>query len=240
MFIFQIDATNITGPENNKGVSEEIKNPDLVLLKSLSGSPRTPEVCLNCPSPGGDVLEKIKELSKGLLEDPYHNLIEIPELGKALAKYTNTEYDLGKADQLFNFFLRDKSDLTGDGVIDYQDVIAFWKSLDKPAMPEFPKHVNIDLDNDGTVDYSIEDGKIFKFPPPGTKQPVVEVDSIAGVDLKKLSDEIKEKFEYCNSKPHPMPVCTEVQFDDDINGDGKIDHITADTGLIVLKNKEDK
>ena len=67
------------------------------------------------------------------MEDPYHHLLQIPELGKALAKYTNTEYNLGKADRLISFFLREKSDLTGDGVIDYQDVIAFWKSLDRPG-----------------------------------------------------------------------------------------------------------
>lgn len=80
-----------------------------------------------------DPLPTIKDLSKALLDDPYHNLTNIPKLGKALAKYTNTEYNLGKADRLISFFLREKSDLTGDGVIDYQDVIAFWKSLDHPV-----------------------------------------------------------------------------------------------------------
>src|SRR3989338_5405005 len=80
-----------------------------------------------------DPLPKIKDLSKALLEDPYHHLLQIPELGKALAKYTNTEYNLGKADRLISFFLREKSDLTGDGVIDYQDVISFCKSLYRPG-----------------------------------------------------------------------------------------------------------
>lgn len=80
-----------------------------------------------------DPLPTIKDLSKALLDDPYHNLTNIPKLGKALAKYTGTEYNLGKADRLISFFLREKSDLTGDGVIDYQDVIAFWKSLDRPV-----------------------------------------------------------------------------------------------------------
>ncbi len=83
------------------------------------------------PPPTDDpLLEKIKDLSKGLLEDPYHHLSDITALGKALAKYTNTEYDLGKADNLYNFFLRDKSDLTGDGQIDHQDVIKFWQNMD--------------------------------------------------------------------------------------------------------------
>ena len=81
-----------------------------------------------------DSLTTIKDLSKGLLEDPYHHLTEIPKLGKALAKYTNTEYDLRKADSLFNFFLHTEKkdqDVNGDGQVDYQDVIVFWKSLDK-------------------------------------------------------------------------------------------------------------
>lgn len=212
-----------TGDMDN---DRKVDHTDLELLMKLVGNQ--------------DPLTKIKDLSKALLEDPYHNLTAIPELGKALAKYTNTEYDLGKADRLISFFLRDKSDLTGDGQIDHQDVIAFWKNLDKPTMPEFPKHVNIDLDNDGKIEYAIKDGKIFKLPPPNTKQPVVEVDSIPGVDLQKLSDEIKKQFEECDGKPHPMPVCTTIQFNGDINGDGKIDHITADTGLIIRNTEERK
>ena len=94
----------------------------------------------NNTSNNHDALQTVKKLSKELLDDPYNNLIEVPKLGKALAKLTHTEYDLGKADSLFNFFLRDKSDLTGDGKIDYKDVIKFWKSLDhsNPPVPIRP------------------------------------------------------------------------------------------------------
>ena len=95
-------------------------------------------------NPGDDPLTKIQDLSKKLLEDPYNYLTQIPKLGKALAEYTNTEYDLGKADNLFNFFLRDKSDLTGDGVIDSQDVIKFWKDMDKPTKGDINEDGNID------------------------------------------------------------------------------------------------
>lgn len=94
----------------------KIDKSDLELLIKIIGNP--------------DPLPTIKDLSKALLDDPYHNLIKVPKLGKALAKYTGTEYTLGKADRLISFFLREKRDLTGDGVIDYQDVIAFWKRLD--------------------------------------------------------------------------------------------------------------
>ena len=237
MFIFQIDITKLVGGENSKGISEAVKNPDSVLFKSLSQASEIDPV-ISLPPPD-NLLKTIQELSKALLEDPYNNLIEIPKLGKALAKYTHTEYDLGKADKLFSFFLGDKSDLTGDGQIDYQDVIKFWKDLDHSDQPPFPMYVNIDLDKDGTNDYSIRNGKIFKFipSPPGTliASREIEVDSIPGVDLKSLSDEIKQKFEECKQDPahqgeKPFP-CVSVQFDDDINGDGKIDHITADTGI---------
>ena len=81
--------------------------------------------------PPEKLLGEIIDLSNNLLMDPYHHLGEISKLGKDLAQYTHTEYDLGKADKLFDFFLREKSDLTGDGKIDHNDVIAFWYSLDK-------------------------------------------------------------------------------------------------------------
>ena len=234
MFIFQIDAANIKGPENKKGISQTAKDPDSILLNSLSQDSELNQVesteGIHRPPPNW-LLRKIIKLSKDLLEDPYNHLTEVPELGKALAKYTNTEYDLGKGDSLISFFLRDKSDLTGDGQIDYQDVIKFWENLDHSEKPPFPMHVSIDLDNDGTNDYFINNGKIFALHD-GKQE---EVDSIPGVDLQKLSDEIKQKFEECKNNPpnpneKPFP-CVGVQFDDDINGDGKIDHIVADTGI---------
>ena len=85
--------------------------------------------------PKDNTLKIIERLSKALLEDPYNHLIEVSKLGKALAKYTNTEYDLGKADRLVSFFLREKSDLNSDGQIDYQDVVAFWNGLDNKPRP---------------------------------------------------------------------------------------------------------
>ncbi len=182
---------------------------------------------------GPDPLTTIKDLSKGLLDDPYHHLTEIPKLGKALAKYTNTEYDLGKADKLFSFFLGDDQDFDKNGVRDYQDVIAFWKSLDKPTMPWFPKNVNIDFDNDGHNEYAIRDGKIWKLAPPGTLIADIEVDSIPGIDLQKLSDEIKQKFEELQKPGMVIQGSQSIQFDEDINGDGKIDHIEADNGLVL-------
>ncbi len=95
-------------------------------------------------NPGDDPLTTIQDLSKKLLEDPYNYLTQVPKLGKALAEYTNSEYDLGKADRLISFFLREKSDLTGDGVIDSQDVIKFWKDMDKPTKGDINEDGNID------------------------------------------------------------------------------------------------
>ena len=157
MFIFQIDPWKILQTHNTGETSKSIDTPDTTLLKSLlankpgSIGPELPEPILPLPPPspfppGGYVppndqippamlFGEIIDLSNALLIDPYHHLNEIPKLGKALAEYTHTEYDLGKADELFNFFLRDKSDLTGDGKLDHNDVIAFWNSL-KPRKKE--------------------------------------------------------------------------------------------------------
>ena len=234
MFIFQIDAGKILQAQNTGETSKSKDTPDAALLKSLSAN-KPVSIGYGFPPnnyrPPEKLLGEIIDLSNNLLMDPYHHLGEISKLGKDLAEYTHTEYDLGKADKLFDFFLRDKSDLTGDGKIDHNDVIAFWHSLDKPQMPQFPMHVHIDLKHDGIEDYHIMNGKIYN-----SKNE--EVTSIPGVDLQKFAEKITEEFEKCRQDPahqgeKPFP-CVFVQFDDDIDGDGNQDHIIADLGIRTM------
>lgn len=87
---------------------------------------------------GGSNLKEIERLSKLLLDQPYSNLQEIDNLARLLGKETGVPYSLGKSNSLFNFFLREKDDLNGDGNIDYKDVIDFWKQEDHPIRPLEP------------------------------------------------------------------------------------------------------
>ncbi len=126
--------------------------------------------------------------------------------------------------ELFGKVLK-AGDMDNDGKVDQADLDALNK-LVNPPLPEFPAHVAIDMDGDGSIDYIIgqHGGAIdldHEFVIIDVKNDTT-VDSIPGVDLQKLSDEIKNQFNHGEVNP------TEVHFDEDINGDGKIDHIDAD------------
>ena len=92
------------------------------------------------PDPAGD----IKEFSKLLLEDPDKNLGLVKKLAHKLAAHTGIGVDLARIDRLYSFFLREKSDLTKDGHIDHQDVIAFWRDP-KPKPPADPWKTIVEL-----------------------------------------------------------------------------------------------
>ena len=102
-------------------------------------------------------------------------------------------------------------DMNNDGKVDKEDVQLLRNQIGLPPEVELPHRVGIDLNNDGTFDYMIYGGIIFAKGK--------EVDSIPGVDLKELSDKIKQNL---GGKPGG-------EFYNDINGDGKIDHIAADS-----------
>ncbi len=177
-------------------------------------------------SPGA-LLQKIQTLSKNLLEDMSHHLSEVQDLTKALAKYTHTEYTVGKANSFLDFF--SGSDLTGDDKIDYQDVIAYWKKLDD-TIPRFPVDVDIDLNHDGKFDYTIRHNKIFKMAEDGkTILESNELKNIPGIDLFELASVIEKKFKECN-------YSDKVDFDLDINHDGKKDRIYSWDVIASWKN----
>ncbi len=100
-----------------------------------------------------DDLETIKLLSNSLLDTPQYvignRIPDIAFLGKILERYTNTEYDASKAQKLVEFFLVNKSDLTGDGKVDPQDVITFWQTPSNP-----PQDGRGDVSGDGKADES--------------------------------------------------------------------------------------
>ena len=234
MFIFQIDPGKILGAENKKDVSKPIENPDSVLLSSMSQTSKLNLVegvqSIN-QRQSDNLLETIQELSTNLLE--YHNPqfigTSISKLAKALAEYTHTENEPWNEANLHRFFLRNKSDLTGDGQIDYQDVVACWKHYDK-SQEEFPWKVYINLES---RKYIILGGMIWEDGP--HMQPVHEIDSIPGVDLHKLSEEIKKKFEECQQQNGGQ--CNKIEFNADLNNNGKIDYIEAEIPTISTPQK---
>ena len=96
--------------------------------------------------------------------------------------------------------------------------------VENPLLQLFSGKVNIDLDNDGKIDYRIESGKIYHdYTDSSSFNPnyvfTDEVASIPGVDLKKLSDDLVKSYEETMSGSYGF-------FDNkDINGDGKIDKV---------------
>ena len=106
-------AMNHADMNENGQIDEE----DVRLLAEKVGDPGDDE----------ENLKQIDELSKTVLEDPYHNFLKMDDLARVLGKQTDTEYSLGKSVGLMNFVLNDRQDLTGDGKIDSKDILAFWE-----------------------------------------------------------------------------------------------------------------
>ena len=161
------------------------------------------------------ILKEIKFLYHDVFADPEKHHVEgTAKLARALAKYTNTEYTVGKANSLLSGF-NWANDVTGDGVLDYKDLIAYWKNLDD-ATPRFPSLVDIDFNHDGRFDYAMRNGKFYKFADNG--RDLSETNSIPGVDMHELAQIVEKKFKESN-------YSDKVDFDMDINHDGIKDRI---------------
>lgn len=90
-----------------------------------------------------------------------------------------------------------------------------------PPTPTFPVCVDIDLDKDGKHDFTIRHNKLYTVfqGEDGFEHIGDEVQSIPGVDLNKLAKDIENLY-------HTSDLAgNKLEFDMDINNDGKMDHI---------------
>ena len=141
-------------------------------------------------------LENIKFLSNDLFEHIGYK--KVPQLLlRSLDKYTNVDNNPLKEKELENFF-NDKVDITGDGKIDYQDVIAVW--------------------NGKRPDYLL--GKIQEL----SKNLLAEVDPLS--HTKELAELGKNLAEYLNTGYFDKRDSLFEFFGNkkDLNGDGQIDY----------------
>ena len=144
--------------------------------------------------------------------------VSLPQVGDITGdnKVDNKDLDLlGKILRL--------GDMDGNGSVDKTDRSLLAKLT--PPLPPFPRSTSIYLGGDSNIpDYVIyqpvaEEDEILSILDVKNHK---EVDSISGVDLKKLSDRIQQIVS--GAKPYSF-----FNFSEDVNGDGKVDQIRIST-----------